>query len=66
MLPREVTPESFDKLRTALALGPEEAADLWDRIQTERSPSHEAPVHDREHPLLVPEDISRDWPGRPG
>ncbi|HEY4185364.1 MAG TPA: penicillin-binding protein 2, partial [Polyangia bacterium] len=55
VLPRELTPESFDKLRNALALGPEDAAELWDRIQTERT----SPTHDREHPLLVEEDISR-------
>src|SRR3569832_1875869 len=55
VLPREVTPDSFDKLRTALALGPEDAADLWDKIQTERA----SPTRDREHPLIVQEDISR-------
>jgi len=59
VLPREVTPESFDKLRTALALGPEDAADLWDRIQTERTAVHDSPPRDRDHPLVVQEDISR-------
>jgi len=59
VLPREVTPESFDKLRTALALGPEDAADLWDRIQTDRTAAHDSPPRDRDHPLVVQEDISR-------
>jgi len=55
VLPRELPAESFEKIRAALALGPEDAAELWDRIQTEKA----SPSRDKERPLLVQEDISR-------
>ena len=58
VLPRELVPESFEKLRTALSLAPDEAAELWERVQAERR----APVNEkeRERPLTVREDISRN------
>jgi len=58
VLPRELVAESFERVRTALDLAPDEAADLWERVQAERR----APVNEkeRERPLSVREDISRN------
>jgi penicillin-binding protein 2 len=56
VLPHELTPEAFERLRAALGMTPDEAADLWDRLQAERA----GPVRDRERPLSVREDIPRD------
>ena len=56
VMPREVTPEAFERLRSVLAMKPDEAVELWDRIQSER---HD-PTRDRERPLPVREDIPRD------
>jgi penicillin-binding protein 2 len=68
VLPRELTSEAFERLRVALALSPDEAAELWDRVQTERSDPARDQAHDQAHdqshdgdrPLAVREDISRN------
>ncbi|MEO7670510.1 MAG: penicillin-binding protein 2, partial [Polyangia bacterium] len=56
VMPRELTPETFERLRVLLALQPEETAELWDRIQTERRD----PGRERDRPLPLREDISRN------
>ena len=56
ILPNEVTPEAFEKLRNALGMAPDEAADLLDRLQAERT----GPARDRERPLVVREDLPRN------
>jgi penicillin-binding protein 2 len=57
--PRNVTPESFTRLRTVLGMNGDEAIDAWDRIQggpvgKDGSPSP------AQRPLMVAEDISRE------
>ena len=56
VMPRELTPETFERLRVLLALQPEETVELWDRIQTERR----EPGRERDRPLSLREDISRN------
>jgi penicillin-binding protein 2 len=56
VMPRELTPEVFERLRALLSLPPEETIDLWERIQTERRD----PSRDRDRPLVLAEDISRN------
>jgi penicillin-binding protein 2 len=55
--PRQLTPDSFARLRTVLGMNGDEAIDLWDRLQG-NGPGG-AP-HERERPALLAEDISRE------
>ena len=56
VMPRDVTPDAFERLRVLLPLEPEEAGEIWDRIQAER---HD-PSRERDRPLVLREDISRN------
>lgn len=56
VLPRELTPETFDRIREALGWEPDAAAEWWDRIDGERRDGS----RDRERLLLVREDVSRN------
>jgi penicillin-binding protein 2 len=60
LLPRETTPESFERLRSVLALAPDEAAELWDRVQNDRADPARDQVRDRDRQIPVREDISRN------
>jgi penicillin-binding protein 2 len=59
ILPHLLSSESFEHVRTVLNLSPDEAVDLWDRINTDRRDAK-----DREHGLLVKEDIPRQAQAR--
>ena len=56
VLPRELSPEVFARLAGLLGWGPTETEEWWDRIESDRRD----PSHDREHTLLVREDVPRD------
>jgi len=59
ILPQVLTSESFEHVRSVLNLSPDEAVDLWDRITVDRRDSK-----DREHAILVKEDIPRQAQAR--
>jgi penicillin-binding protein 2 len=56
VMPREVTPEAFERLRSVLALGPDEAAELWDKVRIERRDQ----TRDRDRSLPIREDVERN------
>jgi penicillin-binding protein 2 len=64
--PRLLTSEGFSRLRGALGMGAEQAVDVWERIEGSRAVepgSAPAPVpaaRDKERPVLMAEDISRE------
>ena len=60
LMPREVTPEAFERVRGLLELDPDEASRLWERIQDERGDPSRERERERDRPVTVKEDISRD------
>ncbi len=56
VMPREITPEAFERLRVLLNIPPDETMDLWERIQSDRRDQG----RDRDRPLALSEDISRN------
>jgi penicillin-binding protein 2 len=71
--PRLLTSEGFSHLRAALGMGAEEAVEAWERIQGERAAQQggaaaagappstaPSPAHDKERPVLLAEDVSRE------
>jgi penicillin-binding protein 2 len=61
--PRQLTSDGFAKLRGALGLGAEQAVEVWERIRGERGAGADAavaPTRDKERPVLLAEDISRE------
>jgi penicillin-binding protein 2 len=55
--PRLLTSEGFAHLRTTLGMNGDEAIDVWDRVQ---GTGPGADVRDKERPVLLAEDISRE------
>ncbi len=59
--PRQLTSDGFAKLRGALGLGAEQAVEVWERIRGERASEPGTPSpRDKERPVLLAEDISRE------
>ena len=61
--PRQLTSDGFAKLRGALGLGAEQAVEVWERLRGERAGDPATPPtrdRDRERPVLLAEDISRE------
>jgi penicillin-binding protein 2 len=56
--PRLLTSDGFARLRTVLGLAGDEAIDVWDRMQGQGPGA--TPVRDRDRPVLLAEDISRE------
>lgn len=57
--PRLLTTETFTRLRSVLGMNGDEAIDVWDRILGP-APGNAAVARERERPLLLAEDISRE------
>src|SRR5678815_2140302 len=55
--PRLLTSENFARLRTVLGMNGDEALDVWERMQ---GPSPTGAARERERPVLLAEDISRE------
>jgi penicillin-binding protein 2 len=59
--PRLLTSEGFARLRTTLGMNGDEAMDVWERVQgTSADGAGGAGPRDRERPVLLAEDISRE------
>jgi penicillin-binding protein 2 len=64
--PRQLTSDGFARLRGVLGLGAEQAVDVWERIRGERAgengsaPPVRDSTRDKERPVLLAEDISRE------
>jgi penicillin-binding protein 2 len=64
--PRLLTSEAFAHLRTVLGMNGDEAIDVWERMQGPIAPEGAAgataapPPRDKERPVLLAEDISRE------
>jgi penicillin-binding protein 2 len=61
--PRLLTSEAFARLRTTLGMNGDEAMDVWERVQgtaPDGAGSTSPPTRDRERPVLLAEDISRE------
>jgi penicillin-binding protein 2 len=67
--PRQLTSESFARLRTVLGMNGDEAIDVWERVQgtpegTSGTPGASATsgvaAREKERPVLLAEDISRE------
>src|SRR5215831_6968277 len=57
--PRLLTTETFTRLRSILGMNGDEAIDVWDRILGPAPPGSAA-ARERERPILLAEDISRE------
>jgi penicillin-binding protein 2 len=51
--PRLLTSDGFARLRTVLGMNGDEAIDVWDRVG-------QTPARDRDRPVLLAEDVSRE------
>jgi penicillin-binding protein 2 len=59
--PRLLTSEGFSRLRAVLGMGAEQAVETWERIQGQRaSEPGSPPAREKERPVLLAEDISRE------
>jgi penicillin-binding protein 2 len=60
--PRLLTSEGFARLRTTLGMNGDEAMDVWERVQgtAADAPGGPSAPRDKERPVLLAEDISRE------
>ncbi|HEY2901127.1 MAG TPA: penicillin-binding protein 2 [Polyangia bacterium] len=64
--PRSLTSEGFEHLRSVLGMNAEQAVEVWERVQNERQEQAAASAagkdqsKDKERPVLLAEDISRE------
>jgi penicillin-binding protein 2 len=58
--PRLLTSEGFARLRTTLGMNGDEAMDVWERVQGPPSDGSPAAARERDRPVLLAEDISRE------
>jgi penicillin-binding protein 2 len=58
--PRLLTSESFARLRTTLGMNGDEAMDVWERVQGTAVADGTPAAREKERPVLLAEDISRE------
>jgi len=58
--PRLLTSEGFARLRTVLGMNGDEAIDVWERIQGPGGTREAGGARDKERPMLISEDVSRE------
>src|SRR5215471_10034361 len=58
--PRLLTTESFSRLRSILGMNGDEALDVWDRILGPAPGGAAGAAREKERPILLAEDISRE------
>ncbi len=58
--PRTLTSESFAHLRTILGMNGDEAMDVWERVQGTVAADGTPGAREKERPVLLAEDISRE------